>query len=364
MSQTTKTPATCTICTERLKKHATDHICNACMKNASDKAMQLPAIEFKEAKLRGGRRGKHRDEPKPLYRLDVTYGAFKSYFHLAQSGNDLDDLKGVFSLEDYKTQEEVEMNSGSIWRGDYIANVRDCASSNLEDRYKCWLEIHHRALSALEGYMISKKLFSKRRAGEEPVRQQLINLWAILPMDLSFCGVSKQEQERMVKWLSNAEHRKKQATDRFLDQLVTRFCLNDDGALTKRLKLVDVLGYRKPPFHSAVLESKVYPLLVKRRLLQTQILFWPAIFKENVSELFDGSNCNFMPFDVQPSLYCGLQKPDMVVLTCKNQHSSDGYETVVLWEKGLAGEVIDTWKPIRSRQFEITLQEGFFRYRG
>jgi hypothetical protein len=341
MSTKPKKPAICDICSKKMDKTTSEHICHDCVRKASDVVMQLLSTKSKQARLIEGKQDKPVHEPEPQYQLDVTYSAFKHYFSTAPKRNVLDDLKRVFSLEEYRAQEQVEMRCGSEWRGNYIYNVRNSAFSGLKARYTCWLEIHNRALSALEGYMIRKKVVS------DSVRQDLLDLWAILPLDLFPSGVPKHGQERMIRWLTNAEHDKKQATDRFLDRLVGIICSND-GASKERMQFCKKPKVPKPLFRLMVL--KVYPLLVKRLLLQTPLLFWPAILKSGVSY------CDIMLANSLPDVCCHSHKQEIVVVTCKNQHiDRDGFETICLWKKGLKGHVINIQRPIRTMEVEIEL---------
>jgi hypothetical protein len=73
-----------------------------------------------------------------------------------------------------------------------------------------------------------------------------------------------------------------------------------------------------------MLTSGAYVFLVKRLLLQTPLLFWPAVFKPGVSRYFEE---NTKPSEVYYSLDGEL------VVHCSNTRWGDGYEVSLLWAR-------------------------------
>jgi hypothetical protein len=334
MARNSKNSAISDICYDVMDSTTSERICQERVGEATDSVMQPPSEQARPTK---GKPDKLAHELKPQYRLDVEYSAFKDCSSTTPRGNILEDMKFVFSLKDYEDQEQVEIRCGSVWRGSYLSNVQNSAFSSLKARYTRWLEIHKRALIALEDYFISKHFVP------DGMQQHLLDLWAILPLDLFPSGVPKHGQERMVEWLNNAEHDAKQAIDLFLDELA-EFCFKD-GVSKKRIKFCKTHDAPKPLFRSTV-----HRLLFKRLLLQTPILFWPAIFKSSVSY------CDIMSASTLPDV-CYLS--DKVVVTCQNRHiDRDGFETISLWQRGLEGDVLDTKRPIKTIKLEIKLQRN------
>ncbi|KAF2022472.1 hypothetical protein EK21DRAFT_95684 [Setomelanomma holmii] len=233
------------------------------------------------------------------FALDTKYLSFSQEIeyakrHNKQKGFDhdkqrLQQLAHYFSLELYESLEETELKMPSKWRGDYLHDLqtddRKRFKATVRKRYFGWLTIHDRALSALEGHFRLQELCQDK----EDIRTSLLRLWAFLPQDFCPSGEPLHLQERHVKRLLDGTQRseRNQIQD-FLSTLVSHFCNVDKGALLERIRLVEQHPDAEPPVRVAdLLATGAYSRLMQRQLLQTPLMFWPAMFKPGVSQYFE-----------------------------------------------------------------------------
>ncbi|KAF2022460.1 hypothetical protein EK21DRAFT_95694 [Setomelanomma holmii] len=268
------------------------------------------------------------DDRAPFY-LDIGYSAFKEDIVNAGHRDDRRERyrrkkisRAYLSLEKYRTCEEYELKFLSKWRGDHLYQLNKeqplSFKEDIDKRYAVWHSIYDGAIDALESHF-SVNGFS---TDEDDIRLILLCLWAFLPQEFSRYGTHIDLQKRHVAWMTqrtNIQMRLK--IDNFLTRLVARFCDHDKGALADRIQLYEKDSECDPKesetLKTDILESGAYRLLVKRLLLQTPLLFWPAVFKSGVSRYFEG--------EIKPSevYYCG--EGDLVV-QCGNTRCGGGYE--------------------------------------
>jgi hypothetical protein len=105
------------------------------------------------------------------------------------------------------------------------------------------------------------------------------------------------------------------------------------GALADRIQLfekdTECNQIESETLLTDILESGAYRLLVKRLLLQTPLLFWPAVFKSGVSRYFEE--------EVKPCEVYYSTDGDLVV-QCGNTRCNGGYEVTILWSNLLRYE--------------------------
>jgi hypothetical protein len=112
-------------------------------------------------------------------------------------------------------------------------------------------------------------------------------------------------------------------------------CLND--ALDEICRKVDADTLRKrtnvEDLSDLVTKQQyqdIQVILFKRLLLQTPLLFWPAIFQPGISRLVDEP----------PSVTGNLGTQSDPCFECVNNHKDRGYEVLVLWEKVVQSQPI------------------------
>jgi hypothetical protein len=270
--------------------------------------------------------GKFNDSP---YFLDIFYRSFdKDIEYMGQDyGHTRYYTTKVLDLEKHNICEEFELQFESSWRGDFLKDSKKAAPTKFEEereeRYTRWVEIHSRAIYALEGHLVRNNFSDDVRK----VRKMLLRLWLFLPQEFSRCGTHIDLQKRHVKWITQqttVSGRLK--INDFLDRLVINFCNQDKGALAKRINLFQGDSEIHPTQYRILIRdmlgSGAYAILVKRLLLQTPLLFWPAVFKRGVSSYFEE---NTKPPDVYYSSIGDL------VVQCGNTRWGGGYEVSILW---------------------------------
>jgi hypothetical protein len=198
-----------------------------------------------------------------------------------------------------------------------------------EKRYKMWLNDHRRAIYALEGY-IRRNSFSD----DKDVCGLLRDLWCFLPQEFSPCGTDIKLQRRHILWITRQTTiLRRVEINKFLHSLVENFCKQDKGALASRIGLYkgdsESNRYENNLLKEDMLASGAYAFLVERLLLQTPLLFWPAVFKPGVSRYFEE---NTKPSEVfYPSIH-------ELAVQCSNTRWSGGYEVSILWARSLQYE--------------------------
>jgi hypothetical protein len=268
-----------------------------------------------------------------LHHLDIEYQSFAKDVKTAEYRNYPNRRyqkvisRACIPLEKYKTCEEYELKFSSKWRGEYLQQLKEeqplSFPKKILKRYAVWHSIHDGAINALESHF-SVKGFS---TSEDHVRDILLRLWAFLPQEFSKNGTDIALQRRHVKWMTQStDVSMRLKIDNFLNRLVAKFCDDDKGALTYRIQLweEDPDGDLKDfeLLKADILQSGAYRLLVKRLLLQTPLLFWPAVFKSGISRYFED--------EVKPSEVYYSSDGDLVV-QCGNTRYAGGYEVTMLW---------------------------------
>jgi hypothetical protein len=225
-------------------------------------------------------------------------------------------LEKYFLFSWYGDLENFEMTN-RCWRTDYRLQVRGSPlfgmfGNNIDLSYPEWLSIHEHALHAIKSVFQSKGWFSE----ELDVGVALARLWPFLPSGLSRNGVSWEEQKYLVSRVteSSTEETRKVIND-FLDEL----CRNVDLDTLQRQTSLDSGSTTVTPQHCLVFQR----ILFKRLLLQTPLVFWPAIFVRGISRLVD-----------EPQDAIKIQKDGSdIYVECANMHAGSGYEVLSLWSQ-------------------------------
>lgn len=127
--------------------------------------------------------------------------------------------------------------------------------------------------------------------------------------------------------------------DEFLGNPVSKFCTHDDGQPTDRIPLFEggveddsesvSRETERDKLRKDMVASGAYQTLVKRQLLQTPLLLWPAVFKSGVSP--------FLEDYVKPCEVFYSADGELVIL-CLNMQLQGGYEVYALWQNLLTYE--------------------------
>jgi hypothetical protein len=275
-----------------------------------------------------------------VYWLDIQYEAFKDDVEFLPRNftNQLKQTRRTLSGHKFKRWEEYEIENGSSWRGNYLQEIsrNRTESPSKEERYGVWTRMHHDAIDALEGHFLRNNYASEM----DSIRNKLLHLWNFLPQEFYKYGTGAKLQKRQVRWLTKkTDLTERHQIDKFLENLVSNFCSRDKGELINRLRVFDG-GFEDHPESVSIegdrdklmtdmLESGAYKTTVKRLLLQTPLLFWPAVFKPGVSRFLEE---RVKPCEVLYSTY-----GDLVVL-CSNMQLRGGSEVLALWENLLKYE--------------------------
>ena len=226
-------------------------------------------------------------------------------------------LGSSYTLEHYKELERCEKRCSSIWREDLLRGPVTCTE---EYRYIQWLDIHDHALCELY------KIFNKEK--EEDVRKYLIGLWPFLPSDLERGAALEKQADRVKRLTKHTTIKERKDIDDFLNRMLESFCAEDQGDLLKRIKFMRKFSEKSK---DNVLDAGLYQTLLKRFLLRTPLMFWPAVFRSGVSKIFEsywnnylGSQEDYVDFKRDIEYY--------YTATCTNKHMDGaGYETLLLW---------------------------------
>lgn len=107
--------------------------------------------------------------------------------------------------------------------------------------------------------------------------------------------------------------------NKFLDELTTNFYQPDECYLERNRQLFDMSG---PGYisDSTMFQIGAFPILVKRLLLQTPLLFWPAIFKRWICSTFEKS--------VIPSTVRYSKNRSTIIVKCLG---NGGFEVFKVW---------------------------------
>jgi hypothetical protein len=298
-------------------------------------------------------------------RLDIRYKAFKDDIEYAERYYRKLNLQKkltspvpthtVLSRSKHRIYEDWELKHRSTWRGNALQEdkiessekdrkrrLEESQTSFKEDRkkrheesqtswekdrkmrYKVWLHIHERAIYALEGHF-RRNSFSNNI----DIRGMLRDLWCFLPQEFFRCGTDIELQKRHVKWItSRTTVLRRVEINEFLQGLVKNFCKRDNGALADRISLFecdsDIKSDEYDSFKKDMLASGAYAFLVERLLLQTPLLFWPAVFKPGVSKYFEENTKSAEVY------YSPIGE---LVVQCGNTRWGGGYEVSVLWAR-------------------------------
>jgi hypothetical protein len=310
-------------------------------------------------------------------RLDIRYKAFKDdvkyakqYRNVHKERTEAIPTHAVLNRSKHRICEDYELECTSTWRGNVLQEYkresleedrerrsRESQTSFEEDREKCcedfetsfekvskkryeesqtswekhremrykvWLNIHKRAIYALEGHFRQNSF-----SNNIDIRGMLRDLWCFLPQEFSRCGTDFELQKRHVQWITGrTDVSRRNEINEFLNDLVVNFCKQDQGALATRIGLFEGDSDSTPKQYDLLrkdmLASGAYAFLVKRLLLQTPLLFWPAVFKPGVSRYFEE---NTKPSEVYYSFDGEL------VVHCSNTRWDSGYEVSILWAR-------------------------------
>jgi hypothetical protein len=291
--------------------------------------------------------------------LDITYTAFENDIQYAKRYHKelkrhkeltnpvhtkLKDKKPVhmhtvLNRSKHRICEDYELKHKSKWRGNFLQEEKmkkdrkkhseeseTLWEKDRKERYKVWLNEHKRAIYALEGHF-RRNLFSDSK----DIRGMLRDLWCFLPQEFSPCGTDIKLQIRHVQWITRQTTiLRRVKINKFLHSVVKNFCTQDKGALASRIGLFigdsESNRYENNLLKEDMLASGAYAFLVERLLLQTPLLFWPAVFKPGVSKYFEK---NTKPSEVYYSCIGEL------VVQCGNTRWGGGSEVSILWARSL-----------------------------
>jgi hypothetical protein len=188
------------------------------------------------------------------------------------------------------------------------------AHANLKSRYNSWLDFNGRALDALLRRFFEAKLVDDI----QKARHHLLRLWVFLPLDLSrtTCELQSYHIDWMIQTTKIEERR---GINEFLDALTTNFCQSDECYFERRRELFRISGLEHIS-QTTMIQIGAYPILVKRLLLQTPLMFWPAIFKRWTCKTFENS--------VIPSIVSYDKKGSTIIVKCLG---NGGFEVSQVW---------------------------------
>lgn len=258
-------------------------------------------------------------------------------------------------LKRYEYLEQIEMRCSSKWRGDYLYQWKLCDevdfAENLASRYRSWLRIHWRAIKVLQKYFKTEL-----EHNEEDVLNVLLSLLPYLPWDVNSTGMPPDHQKYHFQWMCEVTSPEQRLLiDRFLNDFAKASC---STAKTMPVRFasssVENTGlYEKNvaiclKISRAANSSQTIRFLFKRLLLQTPLIFWPAILYQGVSELFDDPILVDW-FKATATVSCAT---DGIILECESYHIDGGYECMNLWktlQRGLPFEKSKTYQKRRIR---------------
>jgi hypothetical protein len=216
----------------------------------------------------------------------------------------------------YEDWGERKFDDGSGWRKEYVSYVKASPifHDDITERYNEWVHMHEHALYTLESIFRRKLGYSE----EIDVCVVFIRLWPFLPSGLSRQGMSLEEQKYLVDRMNKSSNTNKEQfilMNNALDELCSRV---DPDTLQMRTNLENF-----PALVTRQQYQGLQVILFKRLLLQTPLIFWPAIFEPGISQLVDEP----------PSTARILGSQNDPYVACVNTHNDRGYETLFLWEQ-------------------------------
>ncbi|KAF2022846.1 hypothetical protein EK21DRAFT_95393 [Setomelanomma holmii] len=264
---------------------------------------------------------------------------------LGQATYEGPNLEKWFPLDHYEHVEGYAIRTSSAWERAYLSEKDWHWSPKYRDeerlRYNEWLNVHKHTLSALQRYLQSKLDFNE----VDQVYGSLVRLWLFLPMHLSESAVCAEQQKHHVKCMTDhTTIEERRAIDNFLSLLCTRV---PQQTLRRHINLTwgDI-----PVSSRSTLGREFRVVLFKRLLLQTPLMFWPAILVPSMSS--DVNNRDMLTSSAE--IARADEDPPELYIECKNMNG--GYEVLNLWEKLLQTPQISfAYDDVRGgRTYEIT----------
>ncbi|KAF2023226.1 hypothetical protein EK21DRAFT_95087 [Setomelanomma holmii] len=259
------------------------------------------------------------------------------------------DLEECFPLDHYEYVEGYAIRRSSAWQRACLGGKDRGFSTKCRDeikypdeerlRYNEWLNVHKHTLSALQRYLQSELGFKE----VDQVYGSLVRLWLFLPMHLSDSAVPEEQQRHHVKYMTNyTTIEERRAIDNFLSLLCTRI---HPRTLQRHINVTS------EEFHITLrLKREFSVVLFKRLLLQTPLMFWPAILVPRMSSDVNSLGMLKLSVDIAGT----DEDPPKLYIECKNKNF--GYEVLGLWEKLLQTQQISfAYNDIHSgRTYRIT----------
>ncbi|KAF2023579.1 hypothetical protein EK21DRAFT_94791 [Setomelanomma holmii] len=247
------------------------------------------------------------------------------------------ELEGRFPLRRYEYLESSAVDSSEIY--DIYEKGTEWSMRYPDEglvRYYEWGMVHKHTFYALEEYL-------KNELGMGNVHDHLIRLWLFLPMHLSGRGLSKKCQRKQVACMlqyTTIEERK--ATDKFLLELCVKAIQHAHTIFEDRKAVYDFpsdLCEGVPRHMRQTRTTLEYPAgfsktqylfqfatrLLSRLLLQTPLMFWPAVLIPGISKKFENENMLTTSAQIRDN----SSELHMECTRCKIQKSTTFISTVI-----------------------------------